>query len=203
METTYKPKENMSYEEFLNWCDEDTLAEWVDGEIIMSLPASKRHQDLDDFLVSLLRFYIEMNGLGVVLSMPFQMKLGPDLPGREPDLLFVSTANLHRLQETYLNGPADLAVEIISKESIGRDRGDKFVEYETAGVPEYWLIDPIRQQAEFYRIGSDNHYHPVLPDAEGIYHSQVVPGFWLRVSWLWREPLPRILDVLRELGVLG
>jgi len=203
METTYKPEEKISYEDFLAWCDEDTLAEWVDGEIIMFSPASKRHQNLDDFLVSLLRIYTETNELGAVISVPFQMKLGPKLPGREPDLLFVSTANLHRLQETYLDGPADLAVEIISKESVGRDRGDKFVEYEAAGVPEYWLIDPIRQQAEFYRIGTDNHYHPVLLDAEGIYHSQVVTGFWLRVSWLWQEPLPRVLDVLRELGVLG
>ena len=197
-----KPKEKLSYEDFLDWCDEDILAEWVDGEIIMYSPASKRHQDLDDFLVSILRIYTEANGLGMVLSAPFQMKLPGDLPGREPDLLFVSTANLHRLQETYLDGPADLAVEIISKESINRDREKKFLEYQTAGVPEYWLIDPLSEQAEFNRIGKDNRYHPVLPDAEGIYHSQSVKGFWLKVSWLWQEPLPQVLDVLQELDVL-
>lgn len=201
-ETQIKPKEKLTYEDFLDWCDEDILAEWVDGEIIMYSPASKRHQDLDDFLVSILRIYTETNGLGMVLSAPFQMKLPEDLPGREPDLLFVSNANLHRLQETYLDGPADLAVEIISKESINRDREKKFLEYQTAGVPEYWLIDPLSEQAEFNRIGKDNCYHPVLPDAEGIYHSQTVTGFWLKVSWLWQEPLPQVLDVLRELGVL-
>ena len=69
-------------------------------------------------------------------------------------------------------------------------------------MPEYWLIDLIRQEAEFNRIGTDNRYHPVLPDAEGIYHSQTVTGFWLKVSWLWQEPLPRVLDVLKELSVL-
>ena len=129
METAYsefvketKPKEKLSYEDFLDWCDEDTLAEWVDGEIIMYSPASKKHQDLDDFLVSILRIYTETNELGMVFSAPFQMKLPGDLPGREPDLIFVSNVNLHRLQETYLDGPADLAVEIISKESI-RERG--------------------------------------------------------------------------------
>ena len=41
-----KIKEKLSYEEFLDWCDEDTLAEWVDGEITMYSPASNRHQDL-------------------------------------------------------------------------------------------------------------------------------------------------------------
>jgi hypothetical protein len=38
-----KSKEKLSYEEFLDWCDEDTLAEWVDGEIIMYSPASLIH----------------------------------------------------------------------------------------------------------------------------------------------------------------
>ncbi|MBC8234247.1 Uma2 family endonuclease [bacterium] len=198
--TRFKPKEKISYEDFLAWCDEDTLAEWVDGEIIMVSPASNRHQDLSDFLVSLLRIYTETNGLSVVRSAPLQMKLGTDLPGREPDLLFLSTANLHRLQDTYLDGPADLVVEIISKESISRDREDKFVEYEAGGVQEYWLIDPLRSQAEFYRLRTDNRYHVVLPDAEGIYYSEVVPGFWLRVSWLWQMPLPSSVRILAEIA---
>jgi Uma2 family endonuclease len=195
-----KPKEKLSYEDFLDWCDEDTLAEWVDGEIVMYSPASNRHQDLSDFLVSILRIYTETNGLGIVRRSPFQMKLPGDLPGREPDLIFVSNANLHRLYDTYLDGPADLAVEIISKESIDRDRGRKFVEYETAAVQEYWLIDPLRSQAEFYRFGVDDRYHVVLPDAEGIYHSDVVPGFWLQVSWLWQIPLPPSVRILAEIA---
>ncbi|MBM3235777.1 Uma2 family endonuclease [Candidatus Poribacteria bacterium] len=195
-----KIKEKLSYEEFLDWCDEDTLAEWVDGEIIMYSPASLRHQDLTDFLISILRIYTEAKGLGVMLSAPFQMKLPEHLPGREPDLIFVSTANLHRLQKTYLDGPADLAIEIISEESIDRDRGRKFVEYEASGVQEYWLIDPLRSQAEFYRLGADNRYHVVLPDAEGIYHSEVLSGFWLRVSWFWQTPLPPTVRILAEIA---
>jgi len=200
METAFKLNEKMSYEDFLAWCDEDTLAEWVDGDVIMFSSASNRHQDLSDFLVSLLRIYTESNGLGVVRSAPFQMKLGPNLPGREPDLLFVSTVNLHRLQKTYLDGPADLAVEIISEESISRDREKKFIEYETAGVREYWLIDPIYSQAEFYRLRKDNRYHIVPIDETGIYHSDVVSGFWLRISWLWQEPLPPTVRVLAEIA---
>ena len=34
----------MTYQEFLNWADEDTLAEWVNGKVIMTSPASLRHQ---------------------------------------------------------------------------------------------------------------------------------------------------------------
>ena len=40
----------------------------------------------------------------------------------------------------------------------------------------------------------------VMPEAEGIYHSVVVPGFWLRVDWLWQTP--PVLQVLRELKII-
>ncbi len=59
-----KPK--MTYEEFLAWADEDTLAEWVDGEVVMASPASDRHQDLVGFLESTLRPYVESHGAGIV-----------------------------------------------------------------------------------------------------------------------------------------
>ena len=197
-----KPKEKISYEDFLAWCDEDTWAEWVDGDVIMVSPASERHQNIVGFLINLLRPYVESKDLGIVLLAPCQMKLGPDLPGREPDLLYIASDHLGRLKDTYLDGPADMVIEIISKGSINRDRGEKFVEYEATGVSEYWLIDPIREQAVFYRRGADNLYHPILPDDEGIYHSEAVEGFWLRVSWLWQEPLPPVLEVWRELDLV-
>jgi Uma2 family endonuclease len=192
----------MTYQEFLAWCDEDTWAEWVDGEVIMLSPASYRHQDLADFLAMVMRIFAEARGLGVVCSAPFQMKTGPELPGREPDLLFVAREHMQQLKETYLEGAADLVVEIVSPESVLRDRGTKFGEYEMGGVQEYWLIDPERRRADFYVLDAEGYFQRKPPEAQGIYHSQALPGFWLRVDWLWQQPLPQVLDVLRELGVV-
>src|SRR5262249_25436825 len=111
----------MSYEEFLDWCDEDTLAEWVDEYVIMTSPASEPHQTIVDFLVQVLGIYVQQRDLGRVLSAPFQMKLSAARSGREPDLLFIPLENLWRLQRTYLDGPADLAIEVVSPESRLRD----------------------------------------------------------------------------------
>jgi Uma2 family endonuclease len=187
----------VTYEEFLAWADEDTLAEWVNGEVVMYSPASDRHQDISGFLESVLRSFVEVRQLGIARSAPFQMKLAQS--GREPDLLFVAQEHLGRLKETYLDGPADLAVEIVSPESVGRDRGVKFYEYERAGIPEYWLIDPQTKRAEFYQLTAANQYRLVQPDAEGIYRSAVLPDFWLRVEWLWQEPLPSPIRTLAEI----
>lgn len=187
----------LTYEEFLAWTDEDTLAEWVDGEVVMTSPASDRHQDLADFLLSVMRPFVEAHQLGIVRSAPFQMKL--ERSGREPDLLFVAAEHLDRLTETYLDGPADLVVEIVSPESVGRDRGVKFYEYAQGGVLEYWLIEPQQEWAEFYVLAGGR-YELRQPDEEGVYRSSVLPDFWLRVDWLWQEPLPAVEDVLLEVG---
>jgi Uma2 family endonuclease len=192
------PTGKITYEEFLAWADEDTRAEWVNGEVIVLTPASNRHQDLADFLTALLRFFVEAHRLGIVRSAPFQMKTGPELPGREPDVLFVSREYFDRIKNTCIDGPADLVVEIISPDSRARDRGEKFYEYEQGGVREYWLLDPVRRQAEFYQRGPDGIFRLVPSGEDGIYRSAVLEGLWLKVEWLWQEPLPPLMSVLRE-----
>jgi Uma2 family endonuclease len=76
---------------------------------------------------------------------------------------------------------------------------DKFDEYETGGVPEYWLIDnrPHRQRASFYHLDETGRYQSVPIEVDGIYKSIVLPGFWLRLAWLWAEQ-PDILQALAE-----
>jgi Uma2 family endonuclease len=200
--TRLTPPAKMTYEDFLEWCDEDTWAEWVEGEIVMLSPASTRHQLISKFLLQILGIYVENRQLGQVLGAPFQMKTGPELPGREPDIIFISRENLERLKESHLEGPADLVIEIISQESLERDRVEKFEEYEEGGVREYWLIDSERKEAEFYLLGEEGNYRLIFGGGEGEYRSEVVPGFWLRVDWLWEEPLPMVLDVIKELGLI-
>jgi Uma2 family endonuclease len=192
----------MSYEEFLDWCDEDTLAEWVDGQVILTSPASYRHQTVADFLVKTLGIYVEQRCLGVVISAPFQMKLTAARSGREPDILFISQEHLGRLKGTYLDGPADLAVEVVSPESRLRDRGEKLAEYEMGGVREYWIIDPEQDRVDYYVLATDGRYERRRADAQGVYRSEVILDFWLQESWLWQEPPPPTLTVLRALHVL-
>lgn len=194
-------KTKLSYEEFLRQYDEDSRAEWVNGEVVLLSPASNRHQDLARFLTVILDLYAEKHDLGVIRPAPFQMKLGPTLPGREPDLLFVAKEQLGRFKEHYLDGPADLVIEIVSPESRLRDRGEKLAEYEAAGVREYWLLDPEEKRADFYVLGDDGRYDRRRPQ-RGRYLSEVLAGFEFNVAWLWNEPLPPVLSVLKELKLI-
>lgn len=192
----------MTYEEFLAWADEDTHAEWVDGEVTVFMPATERHQAIIEFLYKLISLFAESADLGVAHVAPFEMRARPGGPAREPDLLFVARQHLDRLTNLRLAGPADLVVEIISESSNTRDRVEKFHEYQAAGVREYWLVDarPGREGAEFFQLAADGIYRPVSPDADGRYHSAVLPGFWLDPTWLRQDPLPGTLTTLAQIA---
>jgi Uma2 family endonuclease len=193
----------MSFEEYIEWLDEDTRAEWVNERVeIMASPAAINHQNIAVFLDRVFGIYIEAHDLGQLIFAPYVMRLAAIARGREPDLIFVRKDRAHLLTRHYLDGPADLAIEIISPESKKRDRKVKFAEYQIAGIREYWLIDPDKQTAEFYQLDDEKTYEPAALDEEGFYHSQVVAGFRLRVDWLWQSPMSATLDVLRELKVL-
>lgn len=190
----------VSFEEYLEKSSDTRICEWVDGEIITMPGASFEHQTLSKFLVTILNLFVTQKDLGEIVFSPFAMKLASQRRGREPDILFVGKDKTHLIRKNYLDGAADLAIEIISPESVGRDRGEKFVEYEAAAIKEYWLIDPERRQAEFYRLHADGFYR-LADTPEGVFRSEVLPEFFLRVEWLWEKQLPT-LTALKELNLI-
>ncbi len=195
------PPQRVTFEEYLAAGDERALSEWVDGELIYMSPASAQHQRIGSLLEILMKLYVELHQLGEMFRAPFAMKILNQTRGREPDLLFVSRERAHLIEKNHLNGAADLVVEIVSPESIGRDRGEKFVEYEQAGIKEYWLIDPERESAEFYELGADGRYRAALLAADGVYRSKVLAGLYVRPDWFWQNPSPT-LAALRELKLI-
>ncbi len=192
-------KKKISFEDFLTKFD-GKHAEWIDGEVIEFMSASYRHQDLSYFFGAVLRVFVEENDLGKVRTAPMSIRINDR--GREPDLFFVAKNRLDKLKKNYFEGAPDLIIEIISPESRGRDRGDKFYEYETAGVREYWIIDYEREKVEFYNLGNDGFFQMVYADENNIFHSQVLLNLRLNVSWLWQEKLPNLLQVLKEWGLV-
>ena len=81
------------------------------------------------------------------------------------------------------------------------DRGEKFYEYEEAGVPEYWPVDPQREELVVYRL-QDGRYQTACEGREGRIGPVVADEFWIEAEWLWQEELPPVLDVLRRWGII-
>ncbi|HEY0152102.1 MAG TPA: Uma2 family endonuclease [Longimicrobium sp.] len=191
--------ETISFEEFLEAYD-GVHAEWVAGEAFVISPVLDRNQDIADWLTALFRVFVEEERIGVVRSAPEAMRIGGS--AREPDLMFIAAEHFDRIKPTHIEGAPDLAVEFISPDSRRRDRADKFYEYEQAGVREYWLIEPGREQAEIYRLNERGVYEPAPVGDPPRLRSEVIPGLWIDPAWMWAEPLPAVKVVLKEWGLI-
>lgn len=191
----------MSYEAYYQWCDEDVHAEWVNGEVIVHMPPIDVHQLVLNFLNHLLDLYVDSLALGKVFIAPFEMRLRSERSARQPDIFVVIGENQARLSRERMDGSADLVVEIISTDSVRRDRHDKFHEYRRAGVREYWIIDPRpgRGRADFYRLDEQGEYDLYATEDNERVESTAIPGFWLRPNWLWVESKPKLMAAFYEI----
>jgi Uma2 family endonuclease len=196
---------HLSYQDYLGLATESgQLLEWVNGEVVVHMPPKPRHQEIVGFVFALLHVFVRFRRLGKLYMVPIELHLADLGISREPDILFVAQGNLQRVTETRVNGPADLVVEVISDDSVARDRADKFYEYQAAGVGEYWIIDPRpgRERADFWTLDREGNYRAETPDDSGVYHSTSLPGFWLNVAWLKEAELPNPLPLFAQIAGL-
>jgi Uma2 family endonuclease len=111
---------------------------------------------------------------------------------------FVRKDRLHLVKPGRVDGPPDLAVEVVSPDSVERDYAKKRDQYERAGVGEYWIFDEFEEKVTLLRLQKSGRFREV-PPKQGVLYSQMLPGFRLRPEWCWQDPLPSELDLLREM----
>jgi Uma2 family endonuclease len=200
---TVLPKDRMTEEEFVAWAfsDEDIRAEWEDGKVILMAPVSDAEDDINGWLLALLRLFVERGDLGVIKGPNFFVRFASQKRRRIPDLLFISKPRQQLIRPTYLEGAPDVAFEIVSKDSQTRDRRKKYQEYEKAGVREYWMIDPVTQTLEAYVLKRGKYVE--IEEADQSIRSSVLSGFYLKSQWLFRRPLPKIHTLPKDLGITG
>jgi Uma2 family endonuclease len=196
----------ISEQEFERWvlATEGVRAEWVKGTVQMMSPAGFEHFDLNGWLYRLLCEFVETKKLGGIVGFDCMVRLDRGQTRRIPDILYVSEARRSLMKPTFFEGPPDLVVEIVSSDSQSRDRREKFIEYEAAGVREYWIADPLSQRIEAYSLGEDGKgedgKYVRIAEVEGRIPSTVLPSFYLRNDWLWANPRPTMSSLLGELG---
>lgn len=160
-----------------------------------ALPVTGRHQDVRLYLAVMFKTFVEMTDAGMVRDAPYEVLLGP---GQfiEPDLIFIASASFDRLHDAYFEGGPDLVLEVLSEESTAEDRGEKFVQYEKAGVREYWLVDPVREMVNLYILGQNDRYDEVRPDTAGRMRSRLLKGFMIDTERLWKRVLPTTVETV-------
>jgi len=170
--------------------------EWVNGEVMSMPDPTLKELNIRWFLRLLFSLYLDMTEGGKSFSDPFTMKIGTNLPARQPDNFVILPSRMHLLSDNALEGAANLVVEIITPGCEDIDRKLKFAEYQQGAVDEYWIIDAEQQEALFYVQGDDGLFHSRLP-VDGIYTSYVLPKLKIDVSLFWQDTFPSTLEAVK------
>jgi Uma2 family endonuclease len=181
---TAPAKRHYTYDELVVEMPETNLpCELWDGELIMFPAPSFFHQKI------MLRFYrrlddwVREHKLGEVVTSPVDMVLSPHRV-TQPDVVYISRARLNIVTKT-INGPVDLAAEVISLGNRNRDRIEKRDLYEQYGIKEYWLIDPEAQTVEVLHLESGRYQLLMRCKPGETAASKVLPGFDVPVTALF------------------
>lgn len=191
----------MSEQHFLEWVGKTgARAEWVDGEVIMMAPANIEHQDVCGWLYKLLGLYAERRELGFTCLDVWTRLAEPRPQLRGPDVLFIAKERMNIIVQGKVHGPPDLIMEVVSADSESRDWREKFLDYQGAGVREYWVIDPSSQTIEAHTL-VDGAFKRIEEQDTSRISSLIVPGFYVKHGWIWQWPRKSVLDLLPELGI--
>jgi Uma2 family endonuclease len=129
--------------------DDGRRYEILDGELEVSPAPAPRHQGVLRNLLFILHGDAQQRGLGSVYCAPIDVILAPDSIV-QPDLVFVAAGRESIVTERAIEGPPDLAVEILSPWSDRRDRVAKAGLYARYGIAHYWIVDPVARTLEVY-----------------------------------------------------
>jgi Uma2 family endonuclease len=124
--------------------------ELFDGRIVNTAGSPPDHSFAKTSLVCVLGNHLDNTGSGELFS-----GVGVELNACAvlcPDLCFCSFENANLVGDRAIEGPPDLAVEVVDPSSETIDRKDKFAQYRKAGVRFYWIVDPQTKTIEGWEL---------------------------------------------------
>lgn len=108
----------------------------------MAAPPNRGHQRIVGELYTIINNYIKKkNGRCEVDIAPFAVFLNEDDNNYvEPDISVICDED--KLNDRGCSGAPDWIIEVVSPSSRRMDYIIKLFKYRTAGVREYWIVDP-------------------------------------------------------------
>lgn len=171
------PQQNKSYTtDDIYHLPEGQRAELIDGQMYMMAPPTRRHQQMLGALYRKIADYIDKNGGSCEVDIaPFAVFLNADDKNYvEPDISVICDAD--KLTDKGCTGAPDWIIEIVSPGSRRMDYYTKLFKYQTAGVREYWIVDPEKNRIIVYLFESDDAQEYTFLDSvkAGIYEDLTI-----------------------------
>ena len=185
-------------EDYLRLAPENAFVEFVRGEVLMASPVTALHQLVVHFLAKLLdEFLLARGERFVVLTGPAAVQILPDVV-REPDVFVLPPEAEAVLDQVPLPVVPRLVIEVTSPSTRTVDLVEKPLDYAQAGVPEYWVVD-MQEQAVIQHLPGQGAHYTARRVVRGWVASRVLPGFRVKVEWLFPRPRLAVQEALAEM----
>ena len=165
------PKRQTYTTDYIYSLPDGQRAELIDGVVYDMAPPSFQHQKLVAQFTKIIGKYIdEKGGSCEVLPAPFAVFLNADDKTYvEPDISVI--CNQGKLNDKGCNGAPDWIIEIVSSSSKRMDYFIKLFKYRSAGVREYWIVDPLKNRITVYNFETEDNEDYTFTDCikVGIY----------------------------------
>lgn len=183
--TSLLAEEAARREAFYAQITENDKAEFINGEVIFHSPVKLRHNAALGNLYRLMSSYVMLQHIGYVGFEKILISLTRN--DYEPDLCFFGADKAATLDPDQMRFPApDLVVEVLSKSTEANDRGVKFDDYAAHGIAEYWIVDPVAETVEQYRLEGES-YMLAIKAKSGELESAVIDGFVIPVRAIFDD----------------
>lgn len=92
------------------------------------------------------------------------------------------------MRKQYWDG-ADLVMEVVSPDDPTRDLETKRREYAQAGIPEYWLVNPLDETITVFTLPENTPIYDIhgVYDRSSVAESVLLPGFTVDVDACFAE----------------
>lgn len=177
-----------TYEDYCRLPDDGYRYEILDGELIREPAPRPLHQIVVKNLLLLLDAAASRDCLGIVLTSPLDVLLSEDNLV-QPDVVFIPRDRWDLITEANVQGAPALVIEVLSLQSVSRDRERKRRVYERFGVQEYWIVDPWERRIERLVLGEGGFGDPEVLGEGDTLTTPLLPGLRFDVRRVFDNPL--------------
>lgn len=169
--TPLPQEQHYTYADLLQW-DDNVRYELYSGVPVALASPSDAHQDIAGEIYFQLKSYLRGKQCKVYYA-PFDVRLFEEDGESPEDVDFVLQPDLmvvcdkRKVDRHGVHGAPDLVVEVLSPGTARYDKIIKLSLYQQAGVPEYWVVDPVSRSVSVYTLRNGVYRFPTVygPDA--------------------------------------
>ena len=177
----------VGYTDLLNMPEDGRRYEIHGGELVVVPSPMPRHQMAVQTIFLLLHDY-ERGTAGMALIAPLDIVFD-EFDVVQPDVVFFRAERRHLVDpDAVTRHPPDIAVEVLSPSTAAVDRGRKMRMFARYGVPEYWIVDPLRQRVEVHAIREGAYRQAQIASAEDIVRSVLLPNLTFTAARVFLVP---------------